>query len=147
MNQTMNIFLIEDNDLDAEFLCRGLKEIETNGSLIRARDGIEALEMLTRDEGISPDLFPFLILLDINMPRMNGHEFLYTLRKTKEIAAAPVVVFTTSNNKKDISTAYQKNVSGYFVKPTSYADLKDVLATLQGYWNSCAYPDSFSIPQ
>ena len=136
----MNLLLVEDNELDAQILQRGLKKISAEGSLVRARDGMDALEILTRDvtERTLPQ--PFLILLDINMPRMNGHEFLEALRTTEEIKDARVFVFTTSDSENDIARAYEHNANGYIVKPASMSELQEVLSFLQKFWEVCEHP-------
>lgn len=140
MKNSMNILLVEDNDLDVEILKRGLKKLGAPNSLVRARDGLEALQMLTDDLIDNKLPKPHVILLDINMPRMNGHEFLKELRETKGIRDARVFVFTTSDSKKDIGLAYQSNANGYIVKPNSASELGDVLQTLKQFWAICEDP-------
>ncbi len=134
----MNILLVEDNDLDVELLLRGLRKVDASGEVLRARDGIEALEMLRRSDANLPE--PFVILLDVNMPRMGGHEFLSELRETEGICDSRVFMLTTSASQIDISRAYSKHVSGYLVKPSTSVDLKKVLLTLKGFWESCENP-------
>lgn len=136
----MNILLVEDNDLDVEILKRGLKKLGSTGSLVRAKDGIDALELLTRDLDQKDLPRPYMILLDINMPRMNGHEFLKSLRNTEGLRHARVIVFTTSDSRKDVYLAYQNNASGYIVKPNSASDLQEVLRTLRAFWLVCEHP-------
>ena len=136
----MNILLVEDNDLDVEILKRGLRKVKSDGTLLRVRDGAEALDLLTNPTRTPPLPEPFLILLDINMPRMNGHEFLAALRQTKTIAKARVLVFTTSENPLDIETAYEKHACGYIVKPSGSQDLQSVLKTLNQFWQTCESP-------
>lgn len=141
MSEDINILLVEDNDLDVEILKRGLAKIGASGSLLRANDGLEALEMLKTD-AVAPTLpRPFVILLDINMPRMNGHEFLEALRATEEIKDARVFVFTTSDSKQDVCRAYRNNANGYIVKPNGTSELRDVLETLHRFWAICEDPD------
>ncbi len=140
MAQDMNILLVEDNDLDVEILQRGLKKTGSSGALMRARDGLEALEIL-RDNAASLVPRPYVILLDINMPRMNGHEFLEVLRNTEDIKDARVFVFTTSDSKKDVGIAYQNNASGYIVKPNSSSELTNILEALEQFWAICEDPD------
>jgi len=112
MKNEMNIFLVEDNDLDVEILKRGLRKLGVSNSLVRAKDGLDALQILNEDVIERAIPRPYVILLDINMPRMNGHEFLTALRKTDLLKDARVFVFTTSNSKKDVGLAYQNNASG-----------------------------------
>lgn len=136
----MNIFLVEDNDLDVEILQRGLKKVGAKGALTRARDGKEALEMLNNPATRKAMPHPFVILLDINMPRMNGHEFLSELRGTAEIKQERVFVFTTSDNEVDVEQAYEKNANGYIVKPDNSNDLRSVISFLQEYCDICEHP-------
>lgn len=140
MNKPMNILLVEDNDLDIELLKRGLKKIGSESSLVCARDGIEAIQMLENDL-LTPTLpRPFVILLDINMPRMNGHEFLEEVRGSPRLHEARVFIFTTSDSKKDVDLAYKNNASGYIVKPNSTSELANVLEALQTFWSLCEVP-------
>ncbi|PUB15456.1 response regulator [Yoonia sediminilitoris] len=140
MKEEMNILLVEDNDLDVEILRRGLKRLGASNSLVRARDGVEALEILKENQtrGILPD--PFVILLDINMPRMNGHEFLVALRECSDLKSARVFVFKTSDSKEDVNKAYDNNANGYIVKPNSSSELNDVIQSLRSSWRICETP-------
>ena len=108
---------VEDSDLDAKALTRAFSKLGLSQPLTRARDGVEALEILRNRSagGISP-MRP-VILLDINMPRMNGIEFLKELRDDRELCQTPVFVLTTSDRPSDIREAYEHNVAGYIVKP------------------------------
>lgn len=138
----MNILLVEDNDVDVEILKRGLRKMGSTSSLLRARDGLEALELLQKDLSDHVLPRPYVILLDINMPRMDGHEFLERLRATDGLKTARVFVFTTSDSKKDVALAYQNHANGYIVKPNSASELTDVLKTLQEFWTLCEAPDA-----
>ena len=84
---------------------------------------------------------PYVILLDINMPRMNGHEFLAELRATEGLKTSQVYVFITSDSKKDINLAYESNANGYIVKPNSTSELTDILRALKEFWSICEVPD------
>ena len=141
MSDKMSILLVEDNDLDAAILKRSMKKLDLSNSLIRARDGLEALELLKSHLATKTLPQPFVILLDINMPRMNGHEFLAELRATDALKASQVYVFTTSDSKKDINLAYKNNANGYIVKPDSTSELTDILRALQEFWSICEVPD------
>ncbi|MEM7470552.1 MAG: response regulator [Pseudomonadota bacterium] len=140
MQATPSILLVEDNDLDVEILRRGLRKIEMENPVTRAHDGIEALEILQKhvEDATLPE--PFVILLDINMPRMNGHEFLREMRATPEMAHHQVFVFTTSNNPSDIAQAYEHHASGYFVKPQRSVELSALLDALRNYLSQTQYP-------
>ena len=136
----MNILLVEDDDLDAELFERGVRKSGDTVNVTRARDGLEALNMLTETkEGAKPP-HPCVILLDINMPRMNGHEFLAKLQSNTELTGHRVFVFTTSANQTDIDRAYGNNASGYIVKPDSTSEFRQVLDMLRYYWDVCKHP-------
>lgn len=140
MSEPLNILLVEDNDVDVDLMRRGLDRIDAASFLVRAKDGLEALDILNAapDDAVLPH--PFVILLDINMPRMNGHEFLETLREDPEIAASRVIVFTTSSNPRDVSRAYRHNAVGYMVKPDTLADLQKSLKAIWEFWDQCTHP-------
>lgn len=140
MNEDMKLLVVEDNDLDVELLERGLRKAKTPAKLTRARDGEEALHLLAADENRDDLARPFLVLLDINMPRMNGHEFLARLRANEGLKDTPVFVFTTSSSRNDIDRAYSHNANGYIVKPHGAAGLQEVLGFLHRFWRLCEHP-------
>ncbi|MEH6647257.1 response regulator [Sulfitobacter sp.] len=140
MTEEMTILLVEDNDLDIEFFKRGLKRAGISHPLVTARDGEEALRVLNSNLHERTLSHPFVVLLDINMPRMNGHEFLEAVRASDELKSLRVFVFTTSQNKKDVNLAYQQNVSGYIVKPNTSVELVEVLRGLHEFWILCGNP-------
>ena len=116
MNRTnptdITLFLIEDDDIDAMSIQREFKRRHISSPIIRAKDGIEAFELLA----LGKIKRPFVILLDLQMPRMNGLEFLTTLRKDSDYKNSVVFVLTTSQDEKDIFNSYQSNIAGYFIK-------------------------------
>lgn len=140
MKDEMNILLVEDNDVDAQILKRGLKKVGHTGSFVRASDGAEALEMLTRDahEDVLPK--PHVILLDINMPRMNGHELLERIRNTPGLKETCVFVFTTSNNRTDVDRAYENNANGFIQKPHNSTEMLSILQMISKFWEICTLP-------
>ncbi|QJF50733.1 response regulator [Roseobacter ponti] len=133
----MNILLVEDNDVDVLLFQRALRKSGTSSSVIHAKDGVEALEMLNEKDADKQVPQPYVILLDINMPRMNGHEFLKELRANEQLSSSRVVVVTTSDDPKDIELAYGHFASGYIVKPGGTAEMTKVLKTLHEYWGIC----------
>lgn len=146
MRETMNILLVEDNDVDVLLFQRALRNAGTNSSVVRAKDGFEALDILNNSDAEKQVQDPFVILLDINMPRMNGHEFLKELRASAHLSSARVVVVTTSNNPKDIELAYGRYASGYVVKPGGTAEMTEVIKSLHKYWGVCEQPVSMGTP-
>jgi CheY-like chemotaxis protein len=115
-NYPINILLVEDDEIDAEIVQRAFRQQHISHAIAHATDGLEALQIL-RGEGHYPFFpQPYLILLDINMPRMNGIEFLQTLRQDATLKQSIVFVLTTSNREEDKIAAYHEKVAGYFLK-------------------------------
>ncbi len=132
--------LVEDDEIDAERLLRAFKKLNITNPVEHRRDGYEALDAL-RGTGDQPALKgPVVILLDLNMPRMNGIEFLAELRKDPAFEATPVYVLTTSSRQKDVRAAYEQTISGYVVKPVGMAEMVEALSVLKQYWTLCEVP-------
>jgi CheY-like chemotaxis protein len=130
-NKTLNILLVEDDEVDVMNVQRAFKKNNIINPLRVAENGLQALNVLRSDD------FPRehrLVLLDLNMPKMNGIEFLKELRADPKLRATPVVVLTTSRHEKDRVEAYDLNVAGYLVKPVGFADFAELMATLNKYW-------------
>lgn len=135
----LEILVIEDDDVDVICLRRAFSKTQTDAVLHFASDGLEALEMLN-GEGRKPlDILPTLILLDLNMPKMGGLEFLQAMRKEAGLKKIPVFVLTTSRQERDVQGAYMHNVAGYIVKPMSTAEFQGTLQTLIEYWDICEF--------
>lgn len=136
--QKVNILLVEDDDIDAMAMNRALKKHKIANPFYRAKDGVEALEMLKEAECKLQR--PFIILLDINMPRMNGIEFLQQLRQDNELQDSPVFVLTTSNADEDKVAAFKLNVTGYIVKNKASEGFSNVVELLNSYWRLVELP-------
>ncbi len=137
VERVKSLLLVEDNDLDAERVERGLRRIGCDIPVLRATNGMDALDRLCAD---GSDLEqPYVVLLDMNMPKMNGIEFLEELRARPQLLKTPVFVLSTSDRAADIDAAYSLNVSGYIVKPSTREDFIEVLATLVSYWRLCEF--------
>lgn len=137
MNQQLNILLVEDDEVDVMTVKRAFRQNHITNPLFVAGDGIEALEMLRSGELPKGRR---IVLLDLNMPRMNGIEFLQELRKDRDLAATPVVVLTTSNEDEDKVKAYDLNVAGYLVKPVTFLNFCDLMVALNKYWSLVELP-------
>jgi CheY-like chemotaxis protein len=138
MNQSLlNILLVEDDEVDVMNVKRAFEKAHITNPLFVAGNGLEALEKLRSGEIPSHRR---LVLLDLNMPRMNGIEFLRELRKDAELSATPVVVLTTSAMDRDKFAAYNLNIAGYLVKPVTFADFCDLMVTLNKYWTLVELP-------
>jgi CheY-like chemotaxis protein len=132
-DQTVNILLVEDDYLDIMNVERELGKINITHPIHVARNGREALNML-RGEGaekITPA--PKVILLDINMPKMNGLEFLTEMRRDPEFSHIPVFIMTTSNDETDRLTAQRLHVQGYIVKPLSFDNFNKSNSSLDSF--------------
>ncbi|MBD2042776.1 response regulator [Microcoleus sp. FACHB-672] len=142
MEETMiHLLLVEDDEVDVMNVRRAFKKNNITNPLYVANNGLEALFML-RGNGEAP-LIPAkrrLILLDINMPKMNGIEFLRELRADNSLKSIPVIVLTTSNEDKDKVEAYHLNVAGYILKPVTFSSFVDAIATLNKYWTLSEIP-------
>jgi CheY-like chemotaxis protein len=136
---SLNILLVEDDDVDVMTVQRAFRDGRITNRLYVASNGIEALEMLRGNPG-QPSVIPperRIILLDLNLPRMNGLEFLRELRSDINIKQIPVVVFTTSKEQGDLIETYGLNVAGYIVKPPTFEKFMEILLTLNIYWTFC----------
>jgi CheY-like chemotaxis protein len=127
----LNILLVEDDDVDVMNVRRAFQRAHVSNPLHVASNGLEALDMLRGD---TIPLDRRLVLLDLNMPRMNGIEFLREIRADAELRSLPVVVLTTSNDERDKVDAYDLNVAGYLLKPVTFADFVELMAALNKYW-------------
>jgi CheY-like chemotaxis protein len=131
------LFMVEDDDIDATALKRALHKLKLLNPIYRARDGLEALELLRAGDIPSP----YIILLDLNMPRMNGLEFLEELRSDPALTHAIVFVLTTSKSDEDILAAYREHVAGYLLKQRMDNDFLQVVGLLNHYWRIIELPN------
>jgi CheY-like chemotaxis protein len=138
-DRTLNLVLVEDDDIDVMNVRRALERAHVTNPLFVAHNGLEALALLRSDQVPSDRR---LVLLDLNMPKMNGIEFLRELRKDPALKATPVVVLTTSDDDRDKIQAYDLNVAGYLLKPVTFVNFVDVMAALNKYWALVEMPDS-----
>ncbi len=134
--RTVSLLIVDDDDIDATAMRRALHKLKLLNPLYRAKDGQEALEILRNGE--IPN--PYIILLDINMPRMNGIEFLEVLRSDPELTHAVVFVLTTSKSDEDIIAAYREHVAGYLLKQRMDSDFLQVVGLLDHYWKIIELP-------
>lgn len=138
----LNVLLVEDDEVDVMNVKRAFKKNNIQNPLYVAFNGLEALKMLRGDNGNSPQIPKQrrIILLDLNMPRMGGLEFLQELRADSKLRAIPVIILTTSNEDKDRIEAYKLNVAGYLLKPVKFSQFSEAMATLNKYWSLCEIP-------
>ncbi|WP_036479896.1 response regulator [Myxosarcina sp. GI1] len=140
--RVINILLVEDDEVDIMNVKRAFKKSNIYNPLYIANNGIEALEKLGAIQG-HQEVIPSnrrLILLDLNMPKMNGLEFLHKLREHPELKLTPVIVLTTSDEDRDRVEAYNLNVAGYILKPVTFGNFAEVMVALNKYWTLCEMP-------
>ncbi|KAF0236800.1 MAG: response regulator receiver [bacterium] len=137
MDKKTAILLIEDDEVDIMNVQRAFKKNSFQNPLYIANNGLEALALLRGDGRPALNPAPKIILLDINMPKMGGIEFLQQLRSDKLLRSISVFVLTTSNEDCDKIAAYNLNVAGYILKPVSFERFVQALGTLGAYWDLC----------
>ena len=129
MIKLLNILFIEDDIIEGIKFNRVLSQLGLKHRLIEVNNGEEALELL-QSGGDLPDI----ILLDLNMPKMNGIEFLRILKNDESLKKIPTIIFTTSNNQKDILECYKIGIAGYLIKPLKYEDYQTIVKKTLDYW-------------
>ena len=137
MRSSKPILLVEDDQVDAMTVKRALKEIKVTNRLDIVNDGEEALTFLKNSENKKPSI----ILLDLNMPKMNGIEFLKIAKKDESLKKIPVVVLTTSKEDQDKVDSFNLGVAGYMIKPVDYRKFVEVVRTIDLYWTLSELPD------
>ena len=136
----VKILLVDDDDVDTEMVVRGFRNHKIGNPVTIAENGIEGLKIL-RSNGRTPFAKPFLILLDLNMPGMNGFEFLDELRDDPMLRDSIVFVLTTSNAEIDRARSYAKNVAGYIVKSDVGPSFRKAVDLLDCYWTTVTLPE------
>jgi CheY-like chemotaxis protein len=136
----LHILLVDDDEVDVMNVQRAFKKNNIINPLYVANNGLEALALL-RGQGAAAIPGPRrLILLDLNMPKMNGLEFLRAIREDPELRPLTVVVLTTSDDERDRIEAYNLNVAGYILKPVTFTAFVEAMATLNKYWTINEFP-------
>ncbi len=138
--EPVNILLVEDDRVDVMAFKRALHDLKVGNALYVAGDGIEALDMLRGENGQKMLPRPCLVLLDLNMPRMGGIEFLEELRADPALKRVLVIVMTTSSSDEDRMRAYKLNVAGYVVKNRLGQSFLDSITMLTHYWRVVEFP-------
>lgn len=131
------ILLVEDDKVDAMTVKRALKDINITNRLDITSNGEEALDFLRNSDNEQPGI----ILLDINMPKMNGIEFLQIAKSDDDLKKIPVVVLTTSKEDQDKVDSFNLGVAGYMIKPIDYMKFVEVVKTIDLYWTLSELPD------
>jgi len=128
----VSILLVEDNPHDVEITERAMAKARIKNKLRVARDGQEAIDLLTAET--DPTRLPGLILLDLNLPKLCGHDVLKALRAHPVLQRIPVIALTASNRKEDVTRAYDLGVNTFITKPVEFEDFLKVIISLKEYW-------------
>jgi CheY-like chemotaxis protein len=130
------ILLVEDDQVDTMTVIRALKEIHVTNRLVHLENGEEAVNYLRDPESEKP----CIILLDLNMPVMNGIEFLQVVKRDDHLRRIPVVVLTTSEEQQDKVNSFNMGVAGYMTKPVDYRQFVEVMRSIDAYWTISEMP-------
>lgn len=130
------LFIVDDDDIDAMTIERSFRKMKLLNPVLRAKDGQQALDMLAADQVPAP----YIILLDLNMPRMGGLEFLARVRKDPKLTSVVIFVLTTSKSDEDLAAAYQDHVAGYVLKQQIGNNFIDLISLIECYWRVVELP-------
>jgi CheY-like chemotaxis protein len=136
----LNILLVEDDDGDAKAVQRAFQKAKITNPILRAVDGVEALDILKGANGKAKPPAPYLLLVDINMPRMNGIQLIQALREDEDLRHSIAFILTTSKRDEDKVAAYDLNVAGYIVKATAGQDFLSLVNLVDCYWRIVEMP-------
>ncbi len=137
MRNSMPILLVEDDRVDAMTVTRSLKDLKVTNQLVHTVNGEEALKYLQSESNKRP----CVILLDLNLPKLNGLEFLKIAKGEEELKKIPVVALTTSKEAPDINASFKLGVAGYIVKPVDYEKFVEAIRVLELYWTLSELPN------
>lgn len=139
-SRTLTILLVDDDKVDVMAVKRSFRELKIANPVIEAHNGIEALDRLRGQNGHQKVPSPCLVLLDLNMPRMGGVEFLNKLRRDEALRSTLVFVMTTSGAEEDRARAYDMNVAGYVLKHRPGQSFLEAISMLEHYWRVIEFP-------
>ncbi|MBT8394545.1 MAG: response regulator [Bacteroidia bacterium] len=131
MGKSLDILVIEDDMIEVMKLNRTISSLQLKHKIIEAKNGKEALDILNKKVNL-----PDIILLDLNMPKINGIEFLRILKNDDVLKYIPTIVLTTSKNHKDVLECYKIGIAGYLLKPLKYEDYVSKIEKMLNYWSS-----------
>ena len=134
------VLLVDDDDVACESVTRSFRKQNISFPIVTAEDGMEALEILRNQHPGKSIKAPFLVLLDLNMPRMNGFEFLQEVRNDKLLSSLVIFVLTTSNDDNDRTRAYEENIAGYMVKSSVGPQFSKLASLLVNYRSTVVLP-------
>ena len=139
-SRPLNILLVEDDDGDAKAVHRAFQKAKIANPILRAVDGLEALDILKGASGKTKLPPPYMLLVDLNMPRMSGIQFVKALREDDELRHSIAFILTTSKREEDKTAAYDLNVAGYIVKATAGQDFLNLVSLVDCYWRIVEMP-------
>lgn len=132
--KTIEILLVEDNPGDVDLTLEALDEAKIRNEVHVAEDGVEAMAFLRREGSYADAPRPDLVLLDLNMPRMDGREVLEEVKKDADLRRIPIVVLTTSEDEQDVLDAYEHSANAYIVKPVDFQQFFGTIRALEDFW-------------
>ncbi len=132
----VEILLVEDNEGDIILTTEALEEGKINNSISVVKDGWEAVQFLEKKNGYEGAVTPDLILLDINLPKLNGHEVLNHIKSNPDLTHIPVVMLTTSSSEVDVMKSYKNHANCYITKPVDVNNFLDVISKIESFWIS-----------
>jgi len=138
MQNSKPILLIEDDEVDVMTVKRALRDLKVTNQLVSIGNGEEAIEYL-RNENTTK---PCIILLDLNMPKMDGSEFLKIAKANKALKKTPVVILTTSNSERDVIESFERGAAGYMVKSVDYEKFVETIRAIDQYWTLSKLPSN-----
>jgi CheY-like chemotaxis protein len=144
MNRNGEIIVIEDDKEDQELFDEFFQSLEICNKVIFFDNGEDALQYLQQ-----PNIEPFLILSDINLPKLNGFELRERVFTNKELSkkCIPYIFITTSASRESVINAYAFSAQGFFIKPTKFSDLEEVIISIVSYWKKCYSPSDYNITE
>ena len=132
--QPASVLLVEDNEDDIELTLEALKESKVKMDIHVVTDGQAAIEFLRKEKGYSKAPRPDLILLDLNLPKMDGREVIKEIRQDPQLTDIPIVVLTMSQNEEDILKAYRLHANCYISKPVDFKRFSEIVKQIEGFW-------------
>jgi CheY-like chemotaxis protein len=132
------VLLVEDDNIDYMTVKRALRDLDSKVPLVRTTNGEEALEYLNNHN----NQMPRIILLDLNMPKMNGREFLKVIKVDEKLKHIPVIVFTASKEEYDVIKSFELSVAGFIIKSFDYQEFLGSMEKLHSYWNLSLLPQT-----
>jgi two-component system, chemotaxis family, response regulator Rcp1 len=134
----IQILLVENNEGDILLTLEAFKEIKAKNSIAVVKDGVEAIEFLKRQGQYADSAMPHLILLDINIPKLNGIEVLDFIKQDEKLKKIPVVMLTTSSSESDIAECYDKSANCFITKPLDFGKFLNVVEAIESFWFTIA---------